>query len=183
MKKITLFSLFLVFISVPLLHGQNTVDLYAMNDDGEIAKYSYDSGTDTIFLEDSSYGDITATGGGIQKAYALAQHPITSQVYVLIQEGGQRFLWEYDIENDIIVANLGQIIETPEPDYGGINNIAFGEDGTLYGSFKTNAANSIKTINLPDLSLQSISDIFWGGGGNGLVYDFDNQKLIVVRKP
>ena len=153
----------------------NGADLYALIPQflgvgGLINKYNYDPVTDAITLLDDPYADT-----GFDKVLTMAQNPVDGQVYILTKEGQNRHLYEYDIENNIVGTDIGVISGSP-----GVNQITFGTDGTLYGSFRSGDNTGVYIIDKVTGATTLLMPEGFYGYANGFTYDHDNERLILT---
>lgn len=132
---------------------------------------NYERETDDISLDDS-YLQSTGSGG----AFALDFNPRTETVYFLGSgAGGARTLYTFNLETGDRV-DVGPIVSP-----GGSTNpqaMAFARNGILYFVFNT---GEIGAYNLTTDSMSLFTTVETAGGGVGLTYDFDNDRLIHAR--
>nr|MBX2828042.1 HYR domain-containing protein [Flavobacteriaceae bacterium] len=136
-----------------------------------LARYDYDPVTDAITLVDNPYGD-TGIGNSIHFDF----NPADGQVYLLgvSPTTGNRALFLYDLENNILGAELGDVVSSTGATNP--NSIVFSNDGTLYVSFGN---GNINTLDLGTMTTTAFSTPpFDGGGGIGLAYNYDNDTVI-----
>jgi hypothetical protein len=150
-------------------------ELYALNPFSSgvdnIFKLDYERETDAIVYDDT-YIQSSGSGG----AFVFDFNPRDQTVYFLGSgAGGSRALYTFDLETGDRVL-LGPIVSD-----GGSSNpqaMAFGSNGTLYFVFNTGEINK---YNVTTLTMSPWTTVETAGGGVGLTYDFDNDRLIHAR--
>lgn len=149
-------------------------ELYALN--------PFSSGVDNVFLLDyeretddivwdDTYIQSTGSGG----AFMLDFNPRDQLVYFLGSTGGGRTLFTFDLDTGDRV-EIGPIVSD-----GGSTNpqaMAFGSNGALYFVFNT---GEINRYSLASGTMSPFTTVETAGGGVGLTYDFDNDRLIHAR--
>ncbi|MEP2936701.1 MAG: T9SS type A sorting domain-containing protein [Gilvibacter sp.] len=131
----------------------------------------YERDTDDIVWDDT-YVQSTGAGG----AFAFDFNPRDQTVYFMgSATGGGRALFTFDVETGDRV-ELGDIVSD-----GGSTNpqaMAFGSNGALYFVFNS---GEINRYSLASGTMSPFATVETAGGGVGLTYDFDNDRLIHAR--
>lgn len=134
------------------------------------ASQYYSDTVDVVDVTDSTFNvvsSMTATSdyGGVDGFYGMSLHPLTKQMYVVYQSGGagNRRLGIFD-QATAVITDIG--------DCGNIIDIAFGSDGTLFGSTGSFAPDySLVIIDLATAAQIFIFDYTVSSYGGGMAYN------------
>ncbi|MHA7056510.1 leucine-rich repeat protein [Aquimarina sp. M1] len=146
--------------------------LYALDPFSTInlARYEYDPVTDAITIADNPYGETS-----LETTVSMDFNPIDGQVYLIADSPttANRALFFYDLGTNTLVSELGDI--NAANGNSKANSMVFAPDGTLYVSFGN---GDINILNINTMTTTALASAPKNGGGIGLGYDNDTERLI-----
>jgi hypothetical protein len=134
-----------------------------------VARFSYFPESDMLNYDAST---LVTTGFGTN--YGMDYNPADGLVYYFANDAGDRNMYSLDVGS-----GATSFIATVTSSTGATNAnaMAFDSDGTLYVAFGSGEINTVDLGSGVGTALGTLP----GGGGAGMTYDFDNDRLIYAN--
>lgn len=134
-----------------------------------VARFSYFPESDMLNYDAST---LVTTGFGTN--YGMDYNPADGLVYYFADDAGDRNMYSLDVGS-----GATSFIATVTSSTGATNAnaMAFDSDGTLYVAFGSGEINTVDLGSGVGTALGTLP----GGGGAGMTYDFDNDRLIYAN--